>query len=359
MNIIHVTTLSNNRTSGISSVVPYHIESQSKYENIFWYNLNNNYIVPKRLEHIYNDTSKYSDYKIQMLPKPFSKPDLVVFHGIYFQKYCKIADQLNEKSIPYIVVPHGSLTNAAIKKKRLKKKIGFILLFKKFLKNASAIQYLTLGEYKNSGDQWNKKYLIIPNGYNSTDVQKTTFKTNCLNGVFIGRKSIYYKGLDILIDACSLAKSYLEDNNCKIHIYGSNEKGSNNILKKRITKHKLEHVVFLHEGVFDEEKKKILINSDFFILTSRSEGHPVALIEALAYGIPALITTETNMSEEVIKYDAGWAAEVSVDSVASAIIKIMRDIEDLPKKSKNAYDLSSNYLWENIAKKSTTKKDFI
>ena len=38
---------------------------------------------------------------------------------------------------------------------------------------------------------------------------------------------------------------------------------------------------------------------DLFIHTFRFEGHPIAVLEALSYGIPCLLTPGTNMAGEV------------------------------------------------------------
>jgi len=47
----------------------------------------------------------------------------------------------------------------------------------------------------------------------------------------------------------------------------------------------LQNVVYINDGIFDDEKEKKQLESDFFILTSRFEGHPMGLIEALSYGL--------------------------------------------------------------------------
>jgi glycosyltransferase involved in cell wall biosynthesis len=93
-----------------------------------------------------------------------------------------------------------------------------------------------------------------------------------------------------------------------------------------------------------------LLNSDVFILTSRFEGHPMALIEALSYGLPCLITRGTNMLEEVQDANAGWVCEISCNSIKDGIIQMLNDVDRLQNKSNNAITLSSKYDWKLIAK---------
>lgn len=355
MNIIHVTTLTNNKASGISSIVPHHIKWQAQYANVFWFNLNTDYNPSKEFQEIYSSINNYPECEIRSLPSPFNSPDLVVFHGVYFYQYTKLAKQLNKIRVPYIVVPHGSLTESAIKQKRIKKQLAFFFLFGKFLKEARSIQYLTKGEHEASGDSWNAECIVIPNGCEIPLIQKEDFLLGGLSGVFIGRKSIYYKGLDNLIEACHIVKDELKRKNCKIHIYGPEEEGSNTLLHQMIKKYGLDEIIFIHDAVFHEEKVRVLMNNDFFILPSRSEGHPVALVEALSFGIPSLVTTGTNMADEIFSYNAGWTAEQSSDSIAKALVNVLRCTDNLSTIGENAYKLALEYEWSNIAKISIQK----
>jgi len=350
MNIIHVTNLSNNKASGISSIVPNHIKWQSRFSNVFWYNLNDKYTPSEELKKLYNGLKDYSDYKIELLPQPFCYPDLVVFHGIYFYKYCKLANELNRRGIPYIVVPHGSLTHFAINQKKLKKKIGLTFLFKKFLKNARTIQYLTKGEYEASGHEWNRSHIIVPNGCAIPEFQKINFRKENIVGTFIGRKSIYYKGLDLLIEACYRIKKDLENNNCKIHIYGPDENGSTRRLNQSIQNYEMDKLIYVHDGIYDKEKREVLLDSDFFILTSRTEGHPVAVIEALSYGLPCFVTEGTNMATEVKKFNAGWGVQSEVQSICNGLIEVLGEVEKFSEKGNNARLLSRKYEWSTLAR---------
>src|SRR5690606_3541083 len=226
--------------------------------------------------------------------------------------------------------------------RKFKKLIGNLLFFNRFIKKATAIQYLTQKEYLNSGNKWNNKYIIIPNGINKKDKVKEKFNTDIIKVIFIGRLHIYHKGLDLLVKACGKLRTELEKNNCKIFIYGPDREKSKSKLERLIKTYRLENILFIKEAIFDKEKEEKLLDSDFFILTSRFEGHPMGLIEALSYGLPCLVTSGTNMADEIEKADAGWTADVSVEGIVRAL-KLLLEEKNFTQKGANALKLSKEY----------------
>ena len=57
----------------------------------------------------------------------------------------------------------------------------------------------------------------------------------------------------------------------------------------------------------------------------------MGLIEALSYGLPCLVTSGTNMADEIEKADAGWTADVSVEGIVRAL-KLLLEEKILPPK---------------------------
>ncbi len=157
MRIVHIAAIGRNIYSGIFVVAPQHIKMQQLTEQVAFINISNVFI-----DGINNQYEYTSDFDILSLPEPFSQPDLIVFHGIYISAYLKIYKQLIKLGIPYVIIPHGSLTMEALNKKKMKKRLANMLLFNKFIEKAIAIQYLSKVEYDSSNYGENK--FICTNG---------------------------------------------------------------------------------------------------------------------------------------------------------------------------------------------------
>lgn len=96
-------------------------------------------------------------------------------------------------------------------------------------------------------------------------------------------------------------------------------------------------------------KCKVLSDADLFCLTSRFEGHPIAVLEALSYGLPCLLTPGTNMAREVSVGKAGWEVAESAVGVAEGLHIACRDLASQLDLRKSAYRLSKEYLWSKVA----------
>ena len=290
--------------------------------------------------------------KIKELPKPFDKPDLVIFESYYYLDDLKIASECIKAKIPYVIVPRSAFTVNAQKKGQMKKIIANILGFKKMAKFATAIQYLTEKEKVESGKHWNQNSFVIPNGIIETEWKKIEFSHNAINAIYIGRFDPFQKGQDLLIDACWQMKSELSANNFTISLYGP--EGERHQYRKQlmetIAKKGLEDIILIKDGVFGKEKVNVLQVADLFLMTSRFEGMPMSLIEAMSYGLPCAITEGTNMAEEVKAIDAGWTCDTSVEGIIAMLKQIIHDSQSLLEKSKNAKKLSRKYNWDSIAK---------
>lgn len=346
MNILYFSHLNNLISEGPNYSVPAQISAQSKYDNVFWLNLTDACQKSWVETGLFHSIKEYPNKDISLLPEPFNKPDLVVFESFYYLDDVLLSIQCQRMSIPYIIVPRSAFTWQGQAKKKLKKKIANFLFFSRMAKNALAIQYLTKDELIDSGNLWNKNSFVIPNGILINEFK--TRKKDRLNGVYIGRFDIYQKGLDLLFKACKASKRYLEDNNMTITLYGPERLGLKQKYADDIIKNGLEKVLKVGDGVFGEEKERVLKDASFFIMTSRFEGMPMSLIEALSYGLPCVASKGTNMSDVVKEHNAGWVCDNSVTSIQIVFKEIM-ECDDFESKSENAYNLSRKYDWDSIS----------
>lgn len=351
MNILYISHLTNSPWAGPSYSVPAQIEAQSHIDNVFWYNISNSEKA-KEWKHFpyYHDSEEFPEQRLNLLPKPFDKPDIVVVEQFYNMAKCPILKELENGNIPYVIIPRCELTKEAQKRKRLKKLVANKLYFEKFSRNAAAIHYLTEQERLSSGEKWNKKSFVVPNGVSiQKKGEKKFFSSNSIRCISIGRIEPYQKGLDLLIKATALVQVQLRNANVTIDLYGPDVDNKSAELKQMIDANDVGDIISIYDPVFGDDKIRVLEGSDVFLMPSRFEGHPMSMIEALAFGLPCIATPGSNMYEEIKKNDAGWCSECSINSISNTLVNMIDEKNQIQKKSSNALALASAYSWNSIA----------
>ena len=356
MNLLYITNNSNNVDAGLNWSVPAGVKAQQKYDNVLWIDLT----IGAYLEHwgeveAYHNIKDFGDkISLEILPNPFNRPDCVIFESFYYFDQVKFSWELRRKNIPYIIIPRGALTADAFNNgnwmKFVKKKVAHWIFFNSFIKHSIALQYLTLKESEESHKNFSKDSYILPNGFSTPKKHKETFSPG-IQAVFIGRQDLFQKGLDILFEAIKELYKDLRNVGFMLDIYGPPRYDVKKITTM-INDFGITDIVTNHEkGITGEEKQQVLLSSDVFILTSRFEGHPMGLIEALAYGVPALITRGANMYDEIKNADAGWVCETNKDGIVSALREMILDRDKFKEIGENAKHLSSKYDWDVLANK--------
>lgn len=345
MNILHIAAVINSKFDGVCVVVPQHIVAQQKIENTAFVNISN-----VKLAGIENQFDYSDKLLVSSLPKPFNHPDIVIFHQTYIVPYLHLSKELRDNGIPYVIVPHGDLTTGAQRKKCLKKKVANLLLFNRFINGAVAIQNLSQQELDSTA--FGKQRFIGTNGIPMPDKQKESFRENGMKFVYIGRLDAYHKGLDFFIEAVASEKLFFKEHNCSFHIYGPDKDGRYANIERLIRENEVGNLIHLSHEVSGEEKEQILQDADVFIQTSRFEGMPMGILEALGYGLPCLISRGTCLGEITEKYDAGWVAETNANSIAEKMRQAVRERDKWKAKAKNARRLvEENFAWDKVAAK--------
>lgn len=165
-------------------------------------------------------------------------------------------------------------------------------------------------------------------------------------GALIKRKGV----MDLLQATKQLADTGIT--NFKILIAGSGEEEQN--LKNYVTENKIsDHVEFLG-WVGNDDKPGLFEKSDVLVLPSYNEGLPIAILEAMSYGLPIISTNVGSIAEAVQEGKNGFLIALGdVNALADSMIKFTIDTELWKKESSISIKIceekfSENVFFENI-----------
>lgn len=267
------------------------------------------------------------DRLMDRLPEPFRRPDLAVFHSTFVPLHARLAARLQAWGVPYLVCPRGGMTIEALRQKLWKKRLGRLWFFDRLIRQAAGIQYLTHGEWRKSGD-WGRPVILAGNGVHppaESEIARPGRRA-ARRFLFLGRLHIEHKGLDVLLDACRRVREFLLSRSLEVVIVGPDVQGSRRRIEDRIRELNLGSLVQLHDAAIGEEKRAWFQSADLFLHPSRTEGHPSAVLEAMSFGLPVLVTPGTNVADEVVAEGAGWETSCEPNELA----RDLRFLAELP-----------------------------
>lgn len=297
------------------------------------------------------DESKYGAvirfHELRSVWSDVGKSDFVILHQVFEFQYIAIFPILLLLKKPYVVMPHGTLTTYQRKQHKLRKFLFYpatylLLKFSRGIFVATELEKSQLPSFLES------KGFTVGLGINLPEVQTKTGKLSLdtFNVLFMGRIA-KKKRLDIALQAFALASSK-SDVKMKFIVCGSGEKGDVEQLKKLVVALHIEEEVEFRGWVDLAEKQLVFKESDCFILTSEDENFAIAAAEALAHGIPCILSSNVALASIVTKHSAGIVfEELDPYEIEKAISKV----STLDKQvTKNAALLAASELsWGKIA----------
>jgi glycosyltransferase involved in cell wall biosynthesis len=277
-----------------------------------------------------------------LLNKIFTDFDIFYFFGgwsLFYMKLHLLALKLNKK---IIIHPLGIYEPWALREKKFKKKIAWILFQKKLLLSADLIHCASIKE-KNNINKLNKKIKTkyIPFGIDDNFIKKKLNMTIKKKVLFFSRLTDS-KGLSALIDAWV----YIGSEDWTLDIVGT---GNNTKYIRQVNKtNKNIKINFLRPVSKKKEKKFLFDKYDCLVLPTKNESFGLVILESMARGLPVL-TTNTTPWINIQKKKAGWIINDSAVELKLVLYKIFcLKKEDFIRKKKNSIKLASKFKWSKI-----------
>ena len=193
-----------------------------------------------------------------------------------------------------------------------------------------------------------EKLLLCPLGVD-TNVFKpasTSPKQNSdkYNIVFVGNINIE-KGVHVLLNALALG----EISNCQLILNGAVADYFESFLQGLSNKLKKLNVEVVVESGFP---LKNLQKADLFILPSLHESFGLVVLEAMACGLPVIVTDQVGASDHIIPGENGFIVPAnSVEKLSEKILYFYNDRNQRDSFGKKSFTLSQDLSWPRVTER--------
>lgn len=268
--------------------------------------------------------------------------DLVVVRALFHPVSSMAALIARCQKVPYLVVPHGTLSEYTFEHRRSRlKKLYFAAVDRWTLEGAAAVRFTSDAERQqapNSGSS--ERARVIPHPFHDKDYSRERDKEEVSQVLFLSRLHPG-KGLDVLLPA--LRQLWERHEDTRVVLAGAGSRAYEMRLRREIRSLGLhEEKLILPGFVEGRDKRRFLLESSVFVLPSRQESFGMAVVEAMAAGLPVIITRGVGIWREVEDAGAGMVVARTPDAVCDALVALLGSPEVREQMGQRAQRLVKN-----------------
>jgi glycosyltransferase involved in cell wall biosynthesis len=255
--------------------------------------------------------------------------DVLHVHGLWNLPAWAAAKQARQSGVPYVLSPRGMLLASALAKGPVRKRVAYQLRERTNLASAALLHATSTAEARALERQrLGVEIVTLPNGVDTpTDTTRRHGGVRARLGLdaqtpliaFVGRIHPI-KRLDLL--AAAFARVHAVRPRAHLVIAGPDEAGHRSTVEPLFA---AAGAAASWTGALDEaEKWALLADTDVLVLCSASENFGLSVAEALAAGVPVVVT-RTCPWEDVATYGCGYWVEPDAAAIADGIVQLLDD----------------------------------
>jgi glycosyltransferase involved in cell wall biosynthesis len=269
--------------------------------------------------------------------------DLVDIHSIFLWPTTVAAHSCQRWGVPYVIKPSGALDPTCLNKSyettwvsltsRAKKWLYFRTLAKVDLGRASAIHFMSQAELEATRPlRLRPPGFVVPLGVECGEFEEepTSVRLRGRYPQLDGKKVVLFlsrldpiKGLDLLIPALGELARRRED--FVFVLAGMGHHAYEAELAGLVEKHGLQDRTVVLGFVQGEDKRSLLRRADLFVLPSYHESFSIAIVEAMAAGLPVIVSDRVSICREVSELGAGLVTGMTREEIAAAVDLLLED----------------------------------
>lgn len=300
----------------------------------------------------WGDSFKFSRPMSTWLNENVGRFEVVHIHAVFNHACLAAAKACRKQGVPYVIRPLGSLDPWSMKQKRFRKQVFWQLSGRAMLEGAAAVHYTSRAEQEAVEHSLGLNHgIVVPLGVDS-EMEKSSRELPMLVGspyVLVLSRLHPKKALDVLIDAFLTVVDERRFANWRLVVAGDGPSEYVRSLREKVSEKNAGEIVIFTGWLEGVEKKNMLSSASLLALPSYQENFGLCVMEALASGVPVLISPEVNLAAEVRTASAGWISAVNRPALETALREALGDEGERARRGRLGRVLSRSFSWDKVA----------
>lgn len=296
---------------------------------------------------------KYSRPFANWLDQNVSEYDLVHIHAVFNHACIAAARAARRSQVPYVIRPLGTLGPWAMNQKPLRKKLFWHGGVSNLLHGAAAVHYTSWEERQAAEASLGLNHgFVVPLGVETitkADSAYDSLKDAALFQpyILVLSRLLPTKGIDVLLDAFLALTAEFPEWRLVLAGDGPSEYVSS-LRATAADKNATERVLFTG-WLRGERKGSALRNASLLALPSYHENFGLCVLEAMACGVPVLVSPHVSLASEIEAQGAGWVVLVERRALQAALAKALGAEDERRRRGSAALNLAQKFSWREIA----------
>jgi glycosyltransferase involved in cell wall biosynthesis len=286
--------------------------------------------------------------------------DVVHIHAVFSHACLAAAKACHRHNVPYVVRPLGTLDPWSLRQKHLRKRLLWHVGVRSILQRATAIHYTTSEEQRLAEESLGLgRGVVIPLGVEE-ELLRVPSGTESLRCHYPSLENHPYvlvlcrlhpkKGLETFLEVFLTVTHEEEFRHWRLVIAGEGETGYVASLKHLVRAQEGQDRVLFPGWLEGTAKAAALHEAALLALPSHQENFGLSVVEALACGVPVLLSTQVNLAGEVEAAEAGWRVPLERAALLETLVRVLRDDHERVRRGHAGRQLvHRRFLWSAVA----------
>jgi glycosyltransferase involved in cell wall biosynthesis len=308
----------------------------------------------------WSEAFKYSHPLARWVGEHVQGFNVVHIHAVFSHACLAAAKACRRHKVPYVVRPLGTLAPWSLRQKRLRKSLLWHVGARSMLQKATAVHYTTSEEQRLVEESLRLvRGVVIPLG-----IEKELLEVPSAAGGFRCRyPSLRHdpyvlvlcrlhpvKGLEVFLEVFLEVTRGEAFQHWQLVVAGDGEAGYVASLKRLVREQGGQDRVFFPGWLEGAEKDMALREAALLALPSHQESFGLSVVEAMACGVPVLLSTQVNLAAEIEAARAGWSVPLERGALREILAQALREDSERIRRGQAGRELvRRRFLWSAVA----------